>query len=114
MPFGKSISRPTLFALLCGAAAMLGVSAPAHAGTGCNGVINIFVWGCAPWDNNNGERYPYYRKRQATVPANQSQIVTRDGARMVLYRGQYYPVVSTDGAGLVGQDGASIRVWVGN
>lgn len=21
---------------------------PAHAGTGCNGVVNILLWGCAP------------------------------------------------------------------
>src|SRR5690606_27058383 len=28
-------------------------AAPAHA-AGCNGVVNIFQWGCAPWDNNNG------------------------------------------------------------
>ena len=85
---------------------MLGMSTPAYAGTGCNGVINIFVWGCAPWDNNNGAQHPYYNKRQITVSAKQAQIVVRDGARMALINGQYYP--------LVGNDGASLRVWVRN
>lgn len=114
MPFAKSIRRPTLFALLLGCAAMVAVPTPASAGTGCNGVINIFVWGCAPWDNNNGERYPYYRKRQVSVPANQVQIVERNGARMALINGQYHPLVGQDGASVIGQDGASIRIWVRN
>lgn len=28
---------------------------------GCNGVVNPAVWGCAPWDNNNGPKFPNYK-----------------------------------------------------
>ena len=105
MPFAKSIRRPLLLALF-GSAAMMAVPSPAIAGTGCNGVVNFFVWYCAPWDTNNGPQFPYYTKRQVSVPAKQVRIVVRDGAHMALINGQYYP--------LVGQDGASIGIWVCN
>ena len=88
----------------------LGFAAPAHA-AGCNGVVNVFVWGCAPWDNNNGPRYPYFKKKVITIPANGTQIVTKDGAKMALRNGTYYPLIGQDGAGVIGQDGAGLRVW---
>lgn len=102
----------------CAVAAAL-LSSPAAAGTGCNGVVNVFVWGCAPWDNNNGARFPYFRKKVMTIPANGTQIVTKDGVRMALRNGTYYPLIGQDGAGVIGQDGAgfisndggSFRVW---
>lgn len=108
------INRKAMYLAVIGAAAMMAVPTPASAGTGCNNVINIFVWGCAPWDNNNGAQYPYFRKRQVTVPANRAQIIVKDGARMALINGQYYPLIGQDGASLIGQDGASIRIWVAN
>lgn len=104
----------------------LGVAAPASA-AGCNGVVNIFVWGCAPWDNNNGPRYPYYKKRQVTVRAPQgSQITVRDGHAVVTINGRNYPVVggangvisagggnvvSAGGGNVVSAGGLNLRVW---
>lgn len=86
-------------------------------GTGCNGVVNILVWGCAPWDNNNGPKYPYYRKKKQQLPASQTQIVERNGQKMALYNGQYYPlagapVISPGGANVVASGGGNmISVW---
>ena len=104
--------KPLLLAVF-GAAAMMAVPTPASAGTGCNGVVNIFVWGCAPWDNNNGPQFPYAHKRQTTVPANQSQIVTKNGVPMALYNGNYYPIVASGGGNIVASGGGNIGVWVG-
>ncbi|HEX8302801.1 hypothetical protein [Sphingomonas sp.] len=109
----------TRFALGSFAVAAAFYSTPATAGTGCNGVVNVFVWGCAPWDNNNGPQYPYYRKKAVVLPAKGTQIVTKDGIRMALRNGTYYPligqdgagIISRDGAGVIGQDGAGFRVW---
>jgi hypothetical protein len=56
----------------------IGTSSPAAAG-GCNGVVNIFTWGCAPWDNNNGRNFPYYRKKAASIPVQGTQIVRQNG-----------------------------------
>lgn len=107
------------FALGSLAVAAAFVATPAAAGTGCNGVVNVFVWGCAPWDNNNGPQFPYYRKKAVTLPVQGTQIVTKDGVRMALRNGTYYPligqdgagIISRDGAGVIGQDGAGFRVW---
>ncbi|RYY27547.1 MAG: hypothetical protein EOP62_05965 [Sphingomonadales bacterium] len=95
------------------AAAVFAVSTatPALAGTGCNGVVNIFVWGCAPWDNNNGPNYPYYRKKAVTIPKQGTQIVTKDGVQMALRNGTYYPLIGNCGGCLLGNDAGSLRVW---
>lgn len=106
------------------------VSSPAYAGTGCNGVVNIFQWGCAPWDNNNGPQYPYYRKKQVTMKApNGSRITVKDGHAMVTINGTNYPVVggasgvvsagggnvvSAGGGNVVSAGGLNLRVWVPN
>jgi hypothetical protein len=102
---------------------------PAEAGTGCNGVVNIFVWGCAPWDNNNGPQFPYHRKKQVDmrVPAG-AKVHVKDGAAVVEFNGQKYPivggagvvsagganVVSAGGANVVSAGGANMKVWVQN
>lgn len=112
MSFAKSNRRPLLLALF-GAATMMALPTPASAGTGCNGVVNIFVWGCAPWDNNNGAQYPYARKQQTTIPANRTQIVTKNGVPMALYNGQYFPIISNDGASIVASGAGNLRVWTG-
>ncbi len=111
---GTKNNRKAMLLALSGAAAMVALPMPASAGTGCNGVVNWFVWGCAPWDNNNGAQYPYYSKRQVTVPAKRAQIVEQNGARMAVINGQYYPLIGNDGASLIGNDGASLRIWVPN
>ncbi len=82
---------------------------PAHAG--CNGVTNIFVWGCAPWDNNNGPKFPYFKKRVIEIPKNGSQVVSKNGSSAVLYQGTYYPLISQDGGGLVAQGGGNFKVY---
>ena len=84
-------------------------AAPANAGTGCNGVINPFVWGCAPWDNNNGPNFPYYKKSTISVPANKVKIENKNGQAMGQYNGQWYPVISTGGGNvkLIGQAGGN-------
>ena len=84
---------------------------PASAGTGCNGVVNILVWGCAPWDNNNGANYAYYRKKAATIPRKGTQIVTKNGVPMALHNGTYYPLIGTDAGSIIGNDAGSFRVW---
>ena len=99
------------FALASVAVAALSYSAPAFAGTGCNGVVNVFVWGCAPWDNNNGPKYPYYRKKVVTLPAQGTQIVEKNGVKMALHNGNYYPLIGQDGAGIISRDGAGLKVW---
>ena len=100
-------------AALVGAA---GVATPAMAGTGCNGVVNWFVWGCAGWDNNNGAQFPYYHKKQIEIPRAQAQIQTKDGAQIAVYKGNTYPVVgivAQGGGNIVAQGGGNIRVWDG-
>ncbi|MCP3733065.1 hypothetical protein M9978_21905 [Sphingomonas sp. MG17] len=114
-------------AVLIGAA---GLAAPAYAGTGCNGVVNIFVWGCAPWDNNNGAQYPYFKKRDVAmrVPAG-SKITIKDGHAFVTIDGRNYPViggasgvvaagggnvVAAGGGNVVASGGLNLRVWEAN
>ena len=111
--------HPVRLVLASCAVAAAAISSPAVAGTGCNGVVNVFVWGCAPWDNNSGPRFPYFRKKLLASPANGTQIVTKDGVRMALRNGTHYPLIGQDGAGVIGQDGAgfisnnggTLRVW---
>ena len=98
------------FGILAGAAILAAgvtLSAPASAGTGCNGVINPFVWGCAPWDNNNGAQYPYYRKTQVQIPKANAKVEIVNGARMVtdLRTGQRMPLIQDGGAYMVAAGG---------
>jgi hypothetical protein len=116
----KALNFRTLV-LSAASLALVGIASPASA-AGCNGVVNIFVWGCAPWDNNNGKNHPYFRKKAITIPAAGTRIVTEKGVPMALRNGTYYPligqdgagIISSDGAGIVSSDGASIRVWSPN
>lgn len=119
---------------LAAAAAVLTATAamplPAFAGTGCNGVVNILVWGCAPWDNNNGPQFPYHRKREVTLQAPKgSRITVKDGHAVVTVNGVNYPVVggangvvsagganvvSAGGGNVVSAGGMNLRVWSQN
>ncbi len=98
--------------------ASVAVSAPANA-AGCNGVVNPLVWGCAPWDNNNGPQFPNWRgaapaaknnsgsaasaaaerERQARAAAMAAAAAQAQGGRLI----------GNDGSTLVGNDGASRR-----
>lgn len=96
--------------------------------SGCNGVVNIFVWGCAPWDNNNGPKYPYYRKKVVSKYAPPgSKVITDRGATMIDINGVKYPiadarvvaagganVVAAGGANVIAPGGANIQVIVEN
>jgi hypothetical protein len=106
---------------LAAAVSVTGIAAPAIAGTGCNGVVNVFVWGCAPWDNNNGPQFPYFKKKVIELPKEGTQIVTKNGAQMALRGGVYYPIVAggagnivAGGAGNIVAGGAgNLKVWSG-
>lgn len=92
------------FLIVCAAAIGFAAAAtPAYAGTGCNGVVNPFVWGCAPWDNNNGPKYPYYNKTQVTRPKVEVQIIVQDGRQFAkdLRTGQVAPVIAAGGGNVI-------------
>lgn len=82
---------------------------PANAGTGCNGVINPFVWGCAPWDNNNGPQYPYYKAPRVKIPKDKAKVEIHNGAQMVrdLRNNRLMPLVGNDGASMVAAGGGN-------
>jgi hypothetical protein len=87
---------------LAAAAAFSGLSATAASAAGCNGVVNPLVWGCAPWDNNNGPKFPYFKKSTVTVPANSVKVEMRNGVPMAFYNGQWNPVVASGSGNLIG------------
>ena len=96
-------------------AAFAGLSAtPASAGTGCNGIINPFVWGCAPWDNNNGAQYPYFKKKTVQVPASQVKVENKNGVNVALYNGSYYPMVAAGGGNMVAAGGGNVTILMPN
>ena len=98
------------FALLSVASvALISISSPASAGTGCNGVINPLVWGCAPWDNNNGPKYPYFKKTQITIPQAKAELFNHNGIQMVrdLRNGAVHPVIAAGGGNVVAAGGAN-------
>ena len=103
-------SRKLRFALAVGAAAgFVTIATPASAGTGCNGVINPFVWGCAPWDNNNGPNFPYFKKSKITIPKAQAQIFNEKGAQMVkdLRTGAVHPLIGQAGGNVIATGGGN-------
>lgn len=87
-------------------AACLSVATPASA-RGCNGVINPLVWGCAPWDNNNGPNFPYFKKTQITIPKDKAQIVTQMGVQMVrdLRTGAVHPLIGQAAGNIIARGG---------
>lgn len=105
------MSRLRKHTALAAAAALssIVISAPASAGTGCNDVVNNFVWGCAEWNSNNGPQYPYYRKKTITIPKQGTQITTKDGRQYAVRGGITYPLIGTNPDG-VGPNTGSYRV----
>lgn len=124
------IRRTKLAAAAIALSAFAALPTPAQAGTGCNGVVNIVVWGCAPWDNNNGPSFAYYKKKQVSLQAPRgSRITIKDGHAVVSINGRDYPVVngasgvvaagggnvvSAGGGNVVAAGGMNLKVWVGN
>ncbi len=88
-------------------AAGVTLATPASAGTGCNGVVNIFQWGCAPWDNNNGPQYPYFKKKTVRVPAG-TPMKTERGQSFALVNGQWAPMVAAGGGNMVAAGGGNM------
>jgi hypothetical protein len=105
-------------ALILSAASLgiLGIATPTNAAAirGCNGVVNPLVWGCAPWDNNNGPQFPYHKTTRIEIPRAQAQIVVQNGVQMVkdLRSGQVHPIVA-GGAGNIVAGGAGNVIAVG-
>ena len=120
----KNSSRIAL--AIAGAVSLSALSTPAYAGTGCNGVVAWWVWGCAPWDNNNGPQFPYYRKQQVSIPAG-SKITINGNAASATVNGQQIPiaggasvvaqgggnVVAQGGGNIVASGGGNLRGWSG-
>ncbi len=115
-------ARIVLLSTLAAAAAV--PMAPAIAG-GCNGVVDIFKWGCAPWDNNNGAKFPYFKKTTVAkkVPAG-TPYQNKDGNLMVKVDGQWMPVANSAGVvaagglnqpnGVIAAGGLNLQVVQGN
>jgi hypothetical protein len=105
----------------------LSTAQPAAA-AGCGGYVNVFVSGCAPWDNN-ARRMPGAPGYQAPRPTVQQMprvttptVASRIQPQPVVMRPQVSPtgnrLITDNGAGLispgnrtglVGNDGASLR-----
>lgn len=80
--------------VLAGAVAMSLLASPANAGTGCNGVVNWTVWGCAGWDNNNGAKFPYYHKKVVSIKIPKgTHVEVKDGHAVATVNGEKLPVV---------------------
>lgn len=93
------------YAAFAAAVVAAGVFAtPAAAARGCNGVVNPLVWGCAPWDNNNGPQFPYFKKKQVPIPRAQAQVFNERGVQMVrdLRSGAVYPLIGQAAGNLIG------------
>lgn len=90
--------------------AVLPTAAPAWA-AGCGGYVNVFVSGCAPWDNNP-RRLPGPPVQQAPRPGaatmpqiNRQSVVTRPQPMPVVNR----PPVLQTGNRLITDNGAGLR-----
>ena len=92
------------------------------AAAGCNGVVAPQVWGCAPWDNNNGPQFPNYKPpktskpvqptiRSAPAPQTQLQKVAPNttGGRIIGNNGGN--IIGNNGGGIITNNGANV---VGN
>lgn len=100
---------------LAGLAALASVSfvSPPAQAAGCGGYVNVFVHGCAPWDNNPRRMpgAPGYTAPRAAAP-----VVAPPPARIVqpatgnrFISDQGAGLISNGRGGLVGNDGASMR-----
>ena len=80
-------------------------STAASAGTGCNGVIEPQTWGCAPWDNNNGPQFKYWKGGNAQKPAAQPAAVA---AKPPVPAPALATRPGVAGAGVVSQGGGNV------
>jgi hypothetical protein len=93
------------------AGAVLATETPARA-AGCGGYVNVFVTGCAPWDNN-ARRMPgapgYQTPRPAAPVANLRQpTVGYTGTQRVVGQPATGPIGPGNRTGLVGNAGGTL------
>jgi len=88
---------PLALALLAAGVSL--VSADANA-KGCNGYVNQWEWGCAPWDNNNGPQYPHYKKPAAAKPAP-ARVAAPPAPTSTLVNRSAAPIIGTNSAGVI-------------
>jgi hypothetical protein len=72
---------------------------------GCNGVVNQLEWGCAAWDNNNGPKFPHYKKPASAPPA--AKVAP---APLAVPKAQAIPQASVlgKGSGVIAQGGGNL------
>ena len=101
------ISIKARLALVLAVPAAVCIYAAPAAAAGCNGVVNPLVWGCAPWDNNNGPNYPYYKKTKITIPKGKAEIINQNGVQMVkdLRTGAVHPLIGQAGGNVIATGG---------
>ena len=90
----------------------IGVYSANVAAAGCNGVVNAAVWGCAPWDNNNGPQFPNYKPKKAaqqTVAPAAKSAPPAVAQRPVTPPATAGRIISNDGASIISRDGAGMR-----
>lgn len=83
---------------------------PANA-AGCNGVVSPSEWGCAPWDNNNGPKFPHYKApntNKAPAPATPPAVAAQPQRPQVQQNGANQ-FISTNGGGIVAQGGGNVQ-----
>jgi hypothetical protein len=109
---------PIFTAVLLGACALL--PAQDAQAAGCGGYVNVFVSGCAPWDNNprrmpGAPGYVAPQPSRPTVVAQPRSMVVQPPVRNSLISNNRSGLISDNGAvlrnsrtGLVGNDGASL------
>ena len=70
---------------------------------GCNGYVSQFEWGCAPWDNNNGPKFPHYRG-----PAQQARVQPQVTAIRQDAKPDVRSTRSSNGASVINTNGSNI------
>ena len=107
--------------VLAAATAMACIAPQIASAAGCGGYVNVFVSGCAPWDNNPRRMpgAPGYVAPQPSRPAAIAQprtTIASPPAGNSLISNNRGGLISDNGAilrnsrtGLVGNDGASMR-----
>lgn len=113
----RSRTLNALFATAALAVLSVAMAAPAQA-AGCGGYVNVFVSGCAPWDNNP-RRMPGAPGYQAPRPtATQTRVTTPTITTQVRPQTPMVQpntgvtgnrLITDNGAGIISNDGGGLR-----
>lgn len=99
-----SVAKVRVAVVVAVSVAALAAAGAANA-RGCNGYVNQWEWGCAPWDNNNGPQYPHYHG-PAAHPASRIDISRSATPR---YNANLRPdLANRNGAGLITAGGGNV------